>query len=67
MRLAGRARSRARAPERRTGAGWFAELGRELAASEIRDRYLAKEPTRDFIRRTATGVYLLRGSVVVTS
>jgi len=65
-RLAGRARSRARAPERRTGAGWFAELGRELATNEIRDRYPAEEPTRDVIRRTATGIFLLRGSVVVT-
>jgi hypothetical protein len=66
-RLADRMRRSAGARDRRTGAAWFAELGRELAAREIRDRYRSEEPTREFIRSKTTGVFLLRGSVVVTS
>ena len=57
----------ARLSNPRTGPAWFAELGRVLAASDLRDRHTLEQPLRAFIRRKATGVYLLPGCVVVTS
>jgi hypothetical protein len=51
----------------RTGPAWFAELGRTLAARDLPDRGGLEQPMRRFIRRKATGVYLLPGCVVVTS
>jgi len=57
----------ARPPNLRTGPAWFAELGRSLAASDLPGRRTPEQPMREFIRRKATGVYLLPGCVVVTS
>ena len=51
----------------RNGPAWFAELGRILAASDLPDRRTLEQPLREYILRKATGVYLLPGSVVVTS
>jgi hypothetical protein len=50
-----------------TGPAWFAELGRSLAARDLPDGRTPEQPMRAFIRRKATGVYLLPGCVVVTS
>jgi hypothetical protein len=51
----------------RTGAAWFAELGRAIAASDLPDRQRPEQPLRAFIRGKATGVTLLPGCVIVTS
>ena len=51
----------------RTGAAWFAELGGALTAGERRDCRTLEQLMQEFILRKATGVVLLRGSVVVTS
>ena len=50
-----------------THPAWFAELGRALAASDLPDRRMPEQLVHTFIRRKATGVYLLPGCVVVTS
>jgi hypothetical protein len=49
------------------GVAWFAELGRALSESDPRARSRREQPAREFILRTATGVALLPGSVVVTN
>ena len=64
---ANRVKRPARLANQPTGPAWFAELGRALAASDLRDRHTLEQPLRAFIRRKATGVYLLPGCVVVTS
>jgi hypothetical protein len=65
--LASGSRRSSRPTNPRTGVAWFAELGRVLAASDLPDRQRLEQPLRAFIRRKATGVYLLPGCVVVTS
>jgi hypothetical protein len=57
----------ARPADQRTGPAWFAELGRALAARDLPEGRTPEQPMRAFIRRKATGVYLLPGCVVVTS
>ena len=52
---------------RRTGSAWFVELGGALTAGERGDCRTLEQLMRDFIVRKATGVFLLRDSVVVTS
>jgi hypothetical protein len=64
---ANRLKRQARLANQRTGAAWFAELGRAIAASDLPDRRTPEQPMRAFIRRKATGVSLLPGCVVVTS
>ena len=66
-RAAGLPRRQGGRPERPTGLAWFAELGRALTASDLRDHRAWQQPTREFILRKASGVLLLRGSVMVTS
>jgi hypothetical protein len=56
-----------RLASQRTGAAWFAELGRALAANDLPAQQSLERPLRTFIRHKATGVYLLPGCVVVTS
>ena len=66
--IAGRiSRPTVRSPYRRTGPGWFAELGSSLAAGDLYERPSLEQPPRAFIRLKATGVFLLRGSAIVTS
>jgi hypothetical protein len=65
-RLADRVRRSADARDRRTGAAWFAELGRTVTGSERRDHPAFEQPMRKFIGRKTTGVFLLPGSILVT-
>jgi hypothetical protein len=51
----------------RTGLAWFPELGGALTSGNRGDCGTLEQQMREFILRQATGVFLLRGSVVVTS
>ena len=53
--------------DQRAGPAWFAELGGALAAGERGDGRTLEPLIWEFILGKATGVFLLRGSVVVTS
>lgn len=54
-------------PERHTGPAWFAELGRRLTERDYRDGRTLDQAVREWTVQRASGVLLLRGSVVVTS
>lgn len=54
-------------PRRHTGSAWFADLGRALTERQYQDGQTLDQAMRELTVQKASGVLLLRGSVVVTS